>query len=294
MNATDYLRKSECGAAMARFCRKNGLPYAVTPPGSKGHPFLVVTHYGRRVRVPFSMTPSDNRRGPLDAVGELRRALNEAGIPFSEGRKEEPVEKSASSNVPVPLRFAGDGAPLPPSNIRRRRSGGLAPGQHGQNAPYIQARRDWVCKRIKAGATCKEIAERLTATGVTIKTATVAQLGYELRSEGRIAPTWTPNGGLSMHPDAPRYAAALPAPTSEASAPTSEASPAPAEMMSGRFADAVTGALRKARADGPDAADALASEWIEKIAKARGIVEVEHIQAENENRYLRILDLLTA
>lgn len=291
MQASDYIRASDCAQSMTKWCREQGFTFAVQPPGSKGHPFLIVNANGGRVKVPFSMTPSETRRAPLNAVRELKRALRERGLwPVTPDDQAEADADDAEEAATV--HATGDGCPLPPPTARRKRDGSLAGGyQTPEVKEYFHRRKKFVAKRLLAGDSHEEIADAICATGVTFRASSIMPLTTELRATGLIPQEF------SYNPAKTPQANAAPEPATEPASPAQDApEPQHAKLpaqLNGSFGDLVYMALKDARAKSASDADSLAAVWIEKIAEGRKRAEMDVISGEIENRYLRVLDALT-
>jgi len=292
MQASDYIRASEPAQAMTKYCRENGFSFAVERPGSKGHPFLIVTAKGKTVKVPFSMTPSDSRNAGRNAVTSLKRALYEVGI----GRKPAPQSKAKPRPAPVEIYTTSEGAPILPAGIELDRHGGVT-GIHWQKGgrDYLTARRKYITEQILAGKTTESIAKALSSAGVRTKKTQVVSIFYEQRAAGNIPADWTPAiRPITKESATPKAKAETPAPV----API-PAFDAPVEQtnlpnpLNGAFSDLVLGALKDARAKSASEADGLATVWIEKIAAARKQTELDAIGGEIDARYMRVLEALT-
>lgn len=281
MQASDYIRSSDAAQAMTKYCREQGWTWAVAPPGSKGHPFLVVTANGTRFKQPFSLTPSDKKRAALNAVRDLKRAAYEAGA------IDEPQEANVNKPVnadPIIIRKTSTGAPVLPDNAHLKTDGTLAGGMNPVNKAYSRAVNAYIAKRIKQGASVSEMAQELRGGGAVMDDKCVTQRCYALRRQGQIKASWTPNGGPSMAtpPAAPALIEESPNPI--------EAKPDLRPALNGRFGELVTDALCSAREKSAADADEMAARWIEQIAKARGEAE----RRACERRYERVLEVLTS
>lgn len=277
MEVREYLRKSEAAQAMARFCDQHKFGYAIGAPGSKGHPFFVVSAKGEIVaRVPFSSTPSDSRRGHLNAVTDLKKALRSKGINFTE--EEKPV-KTKTPYRPMPK--DGEGCPLATSAVRLTKRGTLTPGPIGPNVEYAKQRDSYIERAIKRGKALDSIAQHLTSGGVVHTKQLVVNRAYALRRAGRLPNDWMPSA--QPKPDAHNNA------------------PARQEVLVNTDRKVTTdtnsifeGALRKEREVSREKADAMAAHWIEQIASARKKVEIEHVTRDYDGRYTGVLEILTA
>lgn len=75
--------------ALVQFCVKAGVNYEFLPMTGSGHP-LIKMEFGRQSRkMTFASTPSDRRRGALNAVSQARRLCREMG--WQKPSKEQPV-----------------------------------------------------------------------------------------------------------------------------------------------------------------------------------------------------------
>lgn len=327
MNNGQYIRKSETGTAMAEYCKANGVPFAVVPPGSKGHPFLMVTVDGKSVRIPFSLTPSDTN-APKSAVQALKRvlrgdALGDAGEAWS-------IEASET------------GAPRPPASAVIGKRG--IRGPKGMTDAYRAARDAFIAKRYQDGATPQVIAAEITAAGVPYSAKSVNVAGFRLRNTGAL-----PSGFPIPAVQSPRRVkkraktierellAAPSVPSDLAMCHTDQSEDEKYtkcyseldEMWTnwrlnrGLDVDTASGILmrqipkngwtnqlekarreaashtsildrmRAARTESAQAADDLARVLYEEIADARRAVEIELVQIEQDAKHAAILDALT-
>lgn len=79
MNRT-YPRTAEKTArALRRWCDANAVDHEFLPVNGAGHPMIRVRHKDQTRKMSFSATPSDKRRGSLNAVSQLKRALRDMG-----------------------------------------------------------------------------------------------------------------------------------------------------------------------------------------------------------------------
>lgn len=79
MNRT-YPRTAETTArALRRWCDANAVQHEFLPVNGAGHPMIRVRHKDQTRKMSFSATPSDKRRGSLNAVSQLKRALRDMG-----------------------------------------------------------------------------------------------------------------------------------------------------------------------------------------------------------------------
>ena len=288
MNNGQYIRKSETGTAMAEYCKANGVPFAVVPPGSKGHPFLMVTVDGKSVRIPFSLTPSDTN-APKSAVQALKRvlrgdALGDAGEAWS-------IEASET------------GAPKPPASAVIGKRG--IRGPKGMTDAYRAARDAFIAKRYQDGATPQVIAAEITAAGVPYSAKSVNVAGFRLRNTGAL-PSDFPIPAVQsprrvkkraktiereLLPPVPSFVAVVrgaPLPTIAETSKTIKA-----EMEADIFPPSILDRMRAARTESAQAADDLARVLYEEIADARRTVEIELVQIEQDAKHAAILDALT-
>ena len=280
MLASQYIRNSLAAQVMVKWLDDKGLPWVVEKPGSKGHPFLIISAKDKKVRVPFASSPSDNARGHKNALRDMKRQLREAGVEdeilgYSNGHDDEPEAEPEQEAAPVIHRTA-EGAPI----------------RCGDPKAYRQARDAYIAERANAGDTAVEIARKLAEGGDTIKPQSIQPMVCHIRKR-----VTYPIKMPSYNDEYYSHRTFLRAQEQEqAGGGGGDKAPPPAEAAQDDkepapcWKAAVKAIIAEAREKNYDEADAAMREAMGELVEIRSQVEADAMTARNA----RILDALTS